>query len=100
MTPIAVEVTLLTQPDCGLCQHAKKVLSRLAGDFALEVREVDLTTPEGQALAARSGMAFPPAVLLDGEPFAFGRLSERRLKRELARRGRKAAQSEVGGQQG
>ena len=99
MTHVAVEVTLLTQPDCGLCEHAKHVLSRLAGEFALDVREVDLTTPEGQALGARSGMAFPPAVLLDDEPFAFGRLSERRLRRELARRHAAPTTSKVGGQQ-
>lgn len=83
---MSLEITLLTQPDCGLCDHAKQVLARLAGEFSYQVREVDLTTAEGQALGARAGMAFPPAVLLDGEPFAFGRLSERRLRRELARR--------------
>ncbi|MGH9119880.1 MAG: hypothetical protein ACRD0A_19005 [Acidimicrobiales bacterium] len=36
-------------------------------------------------MAAAAGMAFPPGVLLDGEPFSYGRLSERKLRRELAR---------------
>ncbi len=83
---MTVEVTLLTRGACGLCDHAKQVLARLAGEFPLTVREVDLTTPEGQAMGARAGMAFPPAVFIDGEPFGFGRLSERRLRRELSRR--------------
>ncbi|MGH9252739.1 MAG: hypothetical protein ACRD0W_24965 [Acidimicrobiales bacterium] len=29
---------------------------------------------------------FPPGVLLDDDPFGYGRLSERKLRRELARR--------------
>jgi hypothetical protein len=37
-------------------------------------------------------MAFPPAVLIDGEPFSYGRLSERKLRRDLARRGIAAPQ--------
>jgi hypothetical protein len=83
---VTVEITLLVQPDCGLCSHAEAVLERLAGEFPLQVRHVDLATPEGQELGARSGMAFPPAVLVDGDSFGFGRLSERRLRRELNRR--------------
>jgi hypothetical protein len=29
---------------------------------------------------------FPPGVFLNGEPFSYGRLSERKLRRELDRR--------------
>jgi hypothetical protein len=29
---------------------------------------------------------FAPGVLVDGEPFSYGRLSERKLRRELRRR--------------
>jgi hypothetical protein len=29
---------------------------------------------------------FPPAVFLGGEPFSYGRVSERKLRRELDRR--------------
>jgi hypothetical protein len=36
-------------------------------------------------LAARAGVLFAPGVLLDGRPFGYGRLSERRLRRELGR---------------
>lgn len=79
-------VTLLTQADCGLCEDAKEVLDRLAGELGLEVEAVDLATERGRALAERSRLAFPPGVLLEGRPFSHGRLSERRLRKELARR--------------
>lgn len=82
---MTVQITLLTQPSCALCDHAKEVLDRLTGEFDITVRELALATPEGQRLAVASGLAFPPAVLVDGQPFAFGRLSERRLRRRLTR---------------
>jgi hypothetical protein len=79
-------VTLLTQGDCAMCEHAKEVLARVGADHPLEVDEVTLATPEGQALALRHGVLFAPGVLLDGKAFAYGRLSERKLRRTLARR--------------
>jgi glutaredoxin len=83
---VAIAVTLLTRRDCALCDHAKQVLTTLGDEFPLEVRELDLATSEGRALGVTTGMAFPPALLIDGEPVGFGRLSERRLRRELTRR--------------
>ena len=81
-----VQITLLTQPSCGLCGQAKQVLDRVGRDYPLAVTEHDLTTPDGQALAARAGVVFAPGVLVDGEPFSFGRLSERKLRRTLDHR--------------
>ncbi|MFI5615460.1 glutaredoxin family protein [Amycolatopsis sp. NPDC051903] len=80
-----VEITLLTQDDCGFCDHAKQVLERLAQDFPLQVTEIYLSTEDGQRLAARAGVLFAPGVLVDGEPFSFGRLSERKLRRTLTK---------------
>ena len=78
-------VTLLTKGDCDLCEQAKAVLARISADSPEVVVEVvDLSSETGRELAERSGMAFPPAVLLDGEPFSYGRLSERKLRRALA----------------
>jgi hypothetical protein len=79
-------VTLLTQTDCAACEHAKKVLARVGTDHRLAVTEVSVTSERGQALAREHGLAFPPGVLLDGEPFGYGRLSERRLRRALRTR--------------
>jgi glutaredoxin len=79
-------ITVITKPDCHCCEEAKHLLRRLAPELGLEVEVIDLTTALGRELAVTSGMVFPPAVLIDGAPFSYGRLSERRLRRELARR--------------
>ena len=85
---MTVEVTLLTQDACGFCDDAKQVLDRLAGQFPIAVTEVDLRTAEGERLAVQGGMMFPPGIFVDGEPFGYGRPSERKLRRELERRTR------------
>lgn len=82
----AVEVVVLTQPDCGYCDQAKDTLSRLGDEFDLTVREVALDSADGRRLAEGARVMFPPGVLLGGEPFSYGRLSERKLRRELRRR--------------
>ncbi len=81
-----IEVTLLTQADCRFCEIADAVLARIAQDHPMTVCHVGLDTDDGRALAARHGVAFAPGVLLDGEMFGYGRLSERRLRRHLAGR--------------
>lgn len=79
-------ITLLTKPDCDLCEHARDVLVRVAAETEVDVETVDVGSEQGRELAERSGMAFPPGVLVDGEPFSYGRLSERKLRKALAAR--------------
>ena len=76
---------LLTQENCGYCEDAKRLLERLGSEYPLSVREVKLSTDEGQELAVRGGVMFPPGLFLDGEPFSYGRPSERKLRKALAR---------------
>lgn len=80
-------VTLVVSTHCDLCDHAAAVLDRLTQEMPLDVEILPLDSPRGQEVALASGMAFPPAVLIEGQPFSYGRLSERKLRRELARRG-------------
>ena len=63
--------------------QAKALLERLSGEYNLSVTTLDLNSLEGQALAMRGGVLFPPGIFLDGKPFSYGRPSERRLRREL-----------------
>ena len=86
LRPEPVEVTLLTQADCAFCDQAREILDRLGGEHPLRVRTVDVSSPEGEELVARNGVLFAPGVLIDGRPFSYGRPSERKLRRELARR--------------
>ena len=78
-------ITLLTQADCGYCEHAKQVLARVREDHPLEITEIDLASEQGRALAARAGVMFAPGLLVDGRAFGYGRISERRLRRTLQR---------------
>ena len=81
-----VQITLLTQSSCGLCDHAKEVLSRVGADYPLEITEIDLAGEDGQRLARQAGVLFAPGLLVDGESFSFGRISERKLRRTLDKR--------------
>ncbi|MGH8471519.1 MAG: glutaredoxin family protein, partial [Gammaproteobacteria bacterium] len=74
------EVILLTQENCAFCDKAKEILDRLSGKYQISVRELDLNSSEGQRLAWQGGVMFPPGIFLDGEPFSYGRPSERKLK--------------------
>lgn len=78
------EVTLITAVDCHLCDHARKVLSSIAGDTRLAVTEVAWESEQGQLLVSRDGIAFPPAVFVNGNLAGYGRISERALRRRLA----------------
>lgn len=81
-----LDIVLLTQDHCGFCDQAKQVLDHLTAEYAISISQVDIASPEGQALAQRGGILFPPGLFLGGEPFSYGRLSERKLRRELDRR--------------
>lgn len=86
-TPHAcVEVLILTQQSCDLCERARELLDRLSEEYPLQVRSVALDSPEGRGLAAAGGVLFAPGIFVDGDAFSYGRLSERKLRRELNRR--------------
>lgn len=73
-------LVLVTSADCHLCVRARDVLDALG----IEAREVDIESAEAQAHAdAGLPLAFLP-VLTDGRRvIGYGRLSEKRLRREL-----------------
>ena len=77
------EVVLLGKADCDLCEQAKQTLAQLCGEYELSVREVALESEEGARLALEAAAPFPPVVFLNAEPFSYGRLSERKLRKAL-----------------
>ena len=77
-------VVLVTKADCDLCDQAKRVLALAALEHDLSVREVSLDSEEGRRLGLEARAPFPPVVFLDGKPFSYGRLSQRRLWKALA----------------
>ena len=83
---MATDVVVLAQRDCALCDQAKNVLGRIAEDVPLSITEIALDSLDGRRIAADAGVMFPPGIVVDGMPFSYGRLSERKLRRELRRR--------------
>ena len=75
------ELILVTSASCHFCERAHEVLAELG----IAVREIDVSTDEAQRLAeAGVPLAFLP-VLWDGERVvAYGRFSDKRLRREVA----------------
>jgi len=80
-----VKFTLLTKQNCPLCDHAKDVIARVEVDFIVETEMIWLETPEGESFAARHNTPFPPVLAIDGVLHGYGRLSEKKLRRELER---------------
>ena len=75
------ELVLVATEDCHFCEQARGVLETLG----IASRQVDVDSTEAQGLAERGiPLAFLP-VLTDGERvIAYGRFSEKRLRKELS----------------
>lgn len=80
-----MELTLVVADDCSLCEHARKVLESLSQDCRIRVKEVKLESEEGQLLGQLHPLLFPPILLRGDGVLSYGRLSERRLRKELGR---------------
>jgi hypothetical protein len=76
-------LVLLTAPDCHLCEHAHEVLAALAAERDLSWCDVAVDSSEGQRLAATAPPLRPVLFTSDGQILAYGRLSAKRLRREL-----------------
>lgn len=61
--------------------------SRLNSEYDIEVETLSDESERGRDLMVENLIAFPPGVLIGGKPFSYGRLSERKLRRELDRLG-------------
>lgn len=79
-------LVLLTARDCHLCAHGRDVLDALAAEGLLTWREVDADCEQGRTLAATAPPLRPVLYDADQRVLAYGRLSEKRLRRELRRR--------------
>jgi hypothetical protein len=74
---------LLTGQDCHLCTHGREVLDALASEGLLRWREIDAESAEGRQLASVAPPLRPVLFNPDGRVVAYGRLSAKRLRRQL-----------------
>ena len=72
------ELVLLTAPDCHMCGHGRGVLDALGVPW----REVSTSSAEGRELES-SAPPMRPVLYADGRVIGYGRLSERRIRRQL-----------------
>jgi hypothetical protein len=75
-------VTLLTKPGCHLCDEARIVVSRVAGELGVPWEELDIT---GDDELYRRWWEQIPVTLIDGEQHDFWSVSEERLRAALTR---------------
>jgi glutaredoxin len=89
-------ITLLSRPGCHLCDDAREVITRVAGDLGVTWEERDITQSEADL---REYWEKIPVTLVDGVQHDFWRVSEDRLRRalRLPPRGRRPAVSWVRG---
>ena len=78
-------LTLLTAPECHLCGHGREVLDGLSVETGLDWTELSENSPEGERLARGAPPLRPLLFAADGRLLAAGRLSAKRLRRDLER---------------
>jgi hypothetical protein len=75
-------LTLVTRPDCHLCDVAKEAIARVAAATGESWRELDVTS---DVELEREYGDRVPVTLLDGREHGFWRVEEDRLLRDLRR---------------
>jgi hypothetical protein len=82
-TPGVTRITLLARPGCHLCDDARAVIERVAGDLDVGWEERDITaSPQDM----REYWDKIPVTLVDGVQIDFWRVSEARLRAALSQR--------------
>lgn len=77
-------ITLLSRPGCHLCDEAREVIARVAGDCGVPWQEHDITQSESDMRAYGEMI---PVTLIDGVQHDFWHVSERRLRAALVAAG-------------
>ncbi len=81
---MAARLLYITAPGCHLCERGRPIVAALAAENGFDVREVDWDDAAAREATERDGVLFPPAVYLDERLLGYGRLSERRLRKQVA----------------
>lgn len=80
-----INLTLVTREGCVHCAQTKELLKKIQPEYPeLVVKEVDLTTPEGQGLVSKYGIMSSPGIIINGELFAIGGTTEKELRDKFA----------------
>lgn len=79
-----VSLLELSSPGCLQCKQFEVFWERTKGQFPnVELRKVDVTTPEGQQLAQEHMILASPGIIINGALFSTGGVPEARLVAKL-----------------
>jgi glutaredoxin len=79
-----VTVTLVGTRGCPACVIVKRMLENIKPSYPdLEIEEVEATSPAGEDLIRRYGILASPGIIIDGQLFAMGIVSEEQLRNKL-----------------
>jgi glutaredoxin len=78
--PNTARITLIGKPGCHLCDDAREVVARVAGELGVAWAELDITQDEE---LYRQYWEQIPVTLVDGRQHDFWRVSEGRLRAAL-----------------
>jgi glutaredoxin len=81
-------ITLLTRPGCHLCDDARDVIERVAGELGVGWEERDITASPGDM---RDYWDKIPVTLVDGVQIDFWTVSENRLRAALGQHAERGA---------
>lgn len=73
-------ITLLSRPGCHLCDDAREVIARVAGELGVSWTERDITASEYDL---RQYADMIPVTFVDGVQHDFWRVDEARLRKAL-----------------
>lgn len=79
-----IKVTLIRPGGCAHCKAVKATLEAMRQEYPdLSVEEIDMVTPEGQALVQKYRILSSPGILINGEFFAFGGATEAQFREKF-----------------
>lgn len=76
-----IKMTLVTREGCIHCAQTKELLKKMRPDYPeLVVKEVGMTTTEGQKLISKHSIMSSPGIIINGALFAMGGTTEKELR--------------------
>lgn len=81
MPPADHRITLLGKPGCHLCDDARSIIARVAGELGVPWDERDITLDQADHIEYGDRI---PVILIDGKEHGYWQVEEDRLRRALA----------------
>jgi len=79
-----INIQFVTVPGCHECAKAKIIFEELKPHYPeMQVTEIDVSAPEGMALAQKYGIFASPGVIINGALFSTGGVDKNEFIKKL-----------------